>query len=412
VKSWSSPSLPSPVPGTRANATAFDTASDGIVDVVPSSGTVRLYVCGITPYDATHMGHAFTYVTFDLLNRAWRDAGIDVSYTQNVTDIDDPLLERAIATGVDWVTLAEDQTDLFREDMTALRVIPPQEYVGAVESIPDVIALIERLAAAGYVYQVDDEYADWYFTTDRAEGFGDVSSYDRDQMLEVFAERGGDPDRTGKRDALDCLVWRMARDGEPSWESLLGRGRPGWHIECTAIALKTLGESFDVQGGGSDLVFPHHEMCAAEGIAATGKPFASAYVHVAMVGLDGEKMSKSKGNLVLVSKLRAAGVDPMAIRLVLLSHHHLGEWSWTVADLDANIARLAAWRAAVSGTTSVDAAETVRVVRAAVADDLHADRALEAIDAWVAASVVTDGDADGARDTIRTLVDGLLGIAL
>lgn len=149
MKSWSSPSLPSPVPGTRANLTAFDTASGGIVDVVPSSGTVRLYVCGITPYDSTHMGHAFTYVTFDLLNRAWRDAGIDVSYTQNVTDIDDPLLERAIATGVDWVTLAEDQTDLFREDMTALRVIPPQEYVGAVEAIPEVVALIQRLAEIG-----------------------------------------------------------------------------------------------------------------------------------------------------------------------------------------------------------------------------------------------------------------------
>ena len=412
MKSWSSPSLPSPVPGTRANVTAFDTASGGIVDVVPSSGTVRLYVCGITPYDSTHMGHAFTYVTFDLLNRAWRDAGLDVAYTQNVTDVDDPLLERATATGVDWVTLAEDQTDLFREDMTALRVIPPQAYVGAVEAIPEVVALIERLAAAGYVYQVDDEYADWYFTTNLAAEFGVVSSYDRAQMLEVFAERGGDPDRAGKRDALDCLVWRMARDGEPSWDSPLGRGRPGWHIECTAIALESLGETFDVQGGGTDLVFPHHEMCAAEGIAATGKPFASAYVHVAMVGLDGEKMSKSKGNLVLVSRLRDEGVDPMAIRLVLLSHHHLTEWSWTVADLDANIARLAAWRSAASGTTSVDAAETVRAVRAAVADDLHADRALEAIDAWVAATVVADGDADGARDLMRTFIDGLLGIAL
>jgi len=358
------------------------------------------------------MGHAFTYVTFDLLNRAWRDAGLDVAYTQNVTDVDDPLLERATATGVDWVTLAEDQTDLFREDMTALRVIPPQAYVGAVEAIPEVVALIERLAAAGYVYQVDDEYADWYFTTNLAAEFGVVSSYDRAQMLEVFAERGGDPDRAGKRDALDCLVWRMARDGEPSWDSPLGRGRPGWHIECTAIALESLGETFDVQGGGTDLVFPHHEMCAAEGIAATGEPFAKSYVHVAMVGLDGEKMSKSKGNLVLVSRLREEGVDPMAIRLVLLSHHHLTEWSWTVADLDANIARLAAWRSAASGTTSVDAAETVRAVRAAVADDLHADRALEAIDAWVAATVVADGDADGARDLMRTFIDGLLGIAL
>ena len=412
MKSWPSPSLPSPVPGTVATVTAHDTASNGVVAVGPASGTARLYVCGITPYDATHMGHAFTYVTFDLLNRAWRDAGIDVSYTQNITDVDDPLLERATATGVDWVELAESQTDLFREDMTALRVIPPAAYVGAVESIPEVVALIQRLAEAGYVYQVDDVYPDWYFTTSRAAGFGNVSSYDRATMLEVFAERGGDPDRTGKRDALDCLVWRMAREGEPSWQSPLGKGRPGWHIECTAIALETLGETFDVQGGGSDLVFPHHEMCAAEGIAATGESFAKAYVHVAMVGLDGEKMSKSKGNLVLVSRLREQGVDPMAIRLALLSHHHLTEWSWTSEDLDANIARLATWRAAVSGATSVDAAETVRSVRAAVADDLHADRALEAIDAWAAASGSADADADGARDTIRTLVDGLLGVAL
>src|SRR5665647_1426623 len=268
MKSWSPPSLPSPVPGTRAILTAYDTASGAVVPIGPASGTARLYVCGITPYDATHMGHAFTYVTFDLLNRAWRDAGLDVAYTQNVTDVDDPLLERATATGVDWIQLADDQTDLFRQDMTALRVIPPKTYSGAVESIPEVIALIQRLADAGYVYQVSDEYPDWYFTTNRAEGFGDVSSYDRDQMLEVFAERGGDPDRTGKRDALDCLVWRMARDGEPSWDSPLGRGRPGWHIECTAIALETLGETFDVQGGGSDLVFPHHEMCAAEDMTA------------------------------------------------------------------------------------------------------------------------------------------------
>ena len=185
MKSWSSPSLPSPVPGTRAILTAYDTASGAVVPIGPASGTARLYVCGITPYDATHMGHAFTYVTFDLLNRAWRDAGLDVAYTQNVTDVDDPLLERATATGVDWIQLAEDQTDLFRQDMTGLRVISPKTYAGAVESIPEVIALIQRLAHAGYVYQVDDESPDWFFTTDRAEGFGDVSSYDRDQMLEV-----------------------------------------------------------------------------------------------------------------------------------------------------------------------------------------------------------------------------------
>ena len=412
MKSWPSPAVPAPVSGPRPHITAFDTARQGVVGVGPEGGTARLYVCGITPYDATHMGHAFTYVTFDLLHRAWRDAGLDVTYTQNVTDVDDPLLERAIATGVDWRDLAESQIDLFREDMTALRVIPPQEYVGAVEAIPEVVTLIQRLAEAGYVYQVEDEYADWYFTTSRADGFGDVSSYDLETMLAIFAERGGDPDRPGKRDPLDCLVWRLEREGEPAWDSPLGRGRPGWHIECTAIALESLGVSFDVQGGGSDLIFPHHEMCAAEAVAATGEAFAKAYVHVAMVGLDGEKMSKSKGNLVLVSQLRAAGVDPMAIRLTLLSHHHLTEWSWTQADLDANIARLASWRAAVSGTTSVPADEWVDAVRLAMADDLHADRALEAIDAWAAASALADGDAAGARDTIRTFVDGLLGIAL
>jgi L-cysteine:1D-myo-inositol 2-amino-2-deoxy-alpha-D-glucopyranoside ligase len=413
MKSWPAPVVPAPVPGPRSHVTAFDTARGGVVGVGPEGGTARLYVCGITPYDATHMGHAFTYVTFDLLNRAWRDAGLHVAYTQNITDIDDPLLERATLTGVDWVWLAENQTDLFREDMTALRVIPPRDYIGAVEAIPQVVSLIERLAEAGYVYQVEDaEYPDWYFTTSRAEGFGEVSSYDLDTMLSIFAERGGDPDRPGKRDPLDCLVWRLERKGEPAWRSALGRGRPGWHIECTAIALESLGVSFDVQGGGSDLIFPHHEMCAAEAVAATGEAFAKAYVHVAMVGLDGEKMSKSKGNLVLVSKLRAADVDPMAIRLVLLSHHHLTEWSWTDADLAANVERLKRCRAAVAGATSVAADETVAAVRAAVADDLHADHALEAIDAWVAASVVADGDAEGARHTIRTLVDGLLGVAL
>jgi L-cysteine:1D-myo-inositol 2-amino-2-deoxy-alpha-D-glucopyranoside ligase len=412
MKSWPSPSLPSPVSSTPTVVTAHDTASNAVVPVGPATGTARLYVCGITPYDATHMGHAFTYVTFDLLNRAWRDAGLAVSYTQNVTDVDDPLLERAAATGVDWVDLAKEQTDLFREDMTALRVIPPEGYVGAVEAIPEVEALVERLSKAGYVYQVDDEYRDWYFTTTRAAGFGEVSSYDRATMLDVFAERGGDPDRTGKRDPLDCLVWRLERDGEPAWESPLGRGRPGWHIECTAIALETLGESFDVQGGGTDLLFPHHEMCAAEAVAATDEPFAKTYVHVAMVGLDGEKMSKSKGNLVLVSRLREQGVDSMAIRLVLLGHHHLTEWSWTSEDLEANLARLGSWRAAVSGSTSADAEETVRAVRAAVADDLHADRALEIIDAWATASSHASSDVPGARQTVRDLVDGLLGVAL
>ncbi len=257
-----------------------------------------MYVCGITPYDATHLGHANTYVAFDLLNRAWRDAGLDVTYVQNVTDVDDPLLERATETGVEWADLARDQIELFRTDMAALNVIPPDHLIGAVESIDLVTGLIERLRGVdGAIYPVEDvEHPDLYFARASDGRFGSLSRLGA-EAVEIFAERGGDPDRAGKKDPLDCLVWRLERAGEPSWGSPFGPGRPGWHIECTAIALNYLGPEFDVQGGGSDLIFPHHEMCAAEGRVATGQEFAKAYVHSGMVGLDGEKMSKSKGNL-------------------------------------------------------------------------------------------------------------------
>ena len=255
-----------------------------------------MYVCGITPYDATHLGHANTYVTFDLVNRAWRDLGLPVRYVQNVTDVDDPLLERAEATGQDWEELAEGQTELFRSDMAALRVIPPDHYVGAVESIPCVVELIEKLLPTGLVYQVEDpEHPDWYFNTAGAPGFGEVSHYDEERMAKIFAERGGDPERPGKRHPLDCLLWRFARPGEPSWTSALGSGRPGWHIECTAISLHYLGPCFDVQGGGTDLIFPHHEMCAAESCAVTGAPMAAAYVHSRRVTWSWSAGSVSRG---------------------------------------------------------------------------------------------------------------------
>ncbi len=218
-----------------------------------------MYVCGITPYDATHLGHAATYVAFDLLHRAWRDAGLDVTYVQNVTDIDDPLLERAAETGEPWTAIAERDIELFREDMTALRVLPPTHYVGAVESIPLVLDLVEELRERGAVYELD---GDLYLAAALAPGFGSVSRLDAAQMAELFAERGGDPDRPGKKHPLDCLVWLAERPGEPSWDSPFGPGRPGWHVECTAIALHLLGSDFEVQAGGSDLAFPHHEMCA------------------------------------------------------------------------------------------------------------------------------------------------------
>ena len=413
MKAWSRPDVPTLTPDPR-RPRVHDTATGQLVEVGPQPGSdaqARLYVCGITPYDATHLGHANTYVAFDLLHRTWLDAGLDVHYTQNVTDVDDPLLERAEATGIDWVELAEDQTQLFRTDMEALRVIPPRDYIGAVESIPLVVDLIQRLVPSGLVYQVDDpEHPDWYFASSAAPGFGSVGNLDREAALAVFGERGGDPDRPGKRDALDCLVWRLARDGEPSWDSALGHGRPGWHIECTAIALEHLGEAFDVQGGGSDLVFPHHEMSAAEGTAATGQPFARAYVHGGMVGYDGEKMSKSKGNLVLVSKLRAAGVDPMAIRLVLLDHHYRSDWEYTDADLARATERLAAWRAIANNPTAFPATETIQAIRDALRDDLDAPAALAAVDAWVAASAAVESDETDAVGDVLMTVDALLGV--
>src|SRR5688500_12505282 len=306
MHAWTAPdgvvgttALPEGVRGPAVRV--LDSSTGRLRDVTPAQGRARMYVCGITPYDATHVGHAATYVAFDLLNRAWRDAGHEVSYVQNVTDVDDPLLERATATGVDWAELAERETELFREDMTALRVLPPDEYVGAVESIPLVVEVIQQLRDKGFVYDVE---GDLYFTVHSDPRFGEVSGLTEQEMLSVFADRGGDPDRPGKKNPLDCLLWQAERPGEPAWDSVLGRGRPGWHVECAAIALRYLGETFDVQGGGSDLAFPHHEMSASEAQAAfDGLTFARAYLHAGMVAFQGEKMSKSRGNLVFVSRL-------------------------------------------------------------------------------------------------------------
>jgi L-cysteine:1D-myo-inositol 2-amino-2-deoxy-alpha-D-glucopyranoside ligase len=369
-----------------------------------------MYVCGITPYDATHIGHAATYTAFDLLNRAWRDAGLEVRYVQNVTDVDDPLLERATATGVDWSELAERETELFREDMTALRVVAPDDYIGAVESIPLDVELIERLQDRGHVYELE---GDLYFDVHADDRFGAVSRLDEAQMLEAFGQRGGDPERSGKKHPLDCVVWQAERPGEPAWDSSLGRGRPGWHIECSSIALRYLGGDFDVQGGGSDLAFPHHEMSAAHAQAAfDGLSFARAYVHAGMVGFEGEKMSKSKGNLVLVSRLREAGVDPMAIRLAILAHHYRSDWEWTDEELSTGRTRLDSWRLAVTGTSYDAAEELVHAVRDALADDLDAPSALAAVDAW-AADVAGTAAGDGSgTELVRDLLDARLGILL
>ena len=405
---WPTLSLPV-LPGLGPEVRVFDTAAGQVRPTTPGP-TARMYVCGITPYDATHLGHAATYVAFDLLNRAWRDSGHAVHYVQNVTDVDDPLLERAVATGQDWQALAARETQLFRDDMTALRVLPPDEYLGAVESIPAVVSEIERLQARRAVYDVD---GDLYFRVRHDPRFGSVSDLNTEEMLEVFAERGGDPDRVGKEDPLDCLLWQAARPDEPAWDTPLGHGRPGWHIECVAIALGTLGMSFDVQGGGRDLIFPHHEMGASEAHVLTGEwPYARAYVHAGLVGLDGEKMSKSRGNLVFVSVLRERGHDPLAIRLALLAHHYRQDWGWTPDDLPEAEARLERWRTAVSPPTGPNAIPTLEAVRAALSDDLDAPRALNAIDRWVERQRTQGGDDPSAPGLIARLADALLGIAL
>jgi len=392
---------------------AFDTATQQLVPIGPETGTARMYVCGITPYDATHIGHANTYVAFDLLNRVWRDRGLEVNHVQNVTDIDDPLLERAAETGIEWAALAEQQTQLFAEDMTALNVLPPRHYVGAVESMALIVDLIEQLQGRQAVYPVDDsEFEDLYFAQASDPEFGSLSHLSEDQAIAVFAERGGDPDRRGKKAPLDCLVWRHARAGEPNWQSPLGAGRPGWHIECTAIALDRLGAGFDVQAGGSDLIFPHHEMCAAQGRVATDQPFAQAYVHSGMVGLDGEKMSKSKGNLVFVSALRASGVEPMAIRLALLGHYYREDWEWTDQLLVSAQDRLNRWREAVRLPAGLNADEVLAQLRAALAQDLDAPSALAAVDAWAGASMAIDSDDAEAPALVARACEALLGVTL
>ena len=293
--------------------------------------------------------------------------------------------------------------------MTALRVLPPDEYVGAVESVPEITEAIQRLLADGNAYRVDE---DVYFPVAAAAGFGRESNYDRDTMLALFAERGGDPQRAGKRDPLDSLLWRARRMGEPYWETPLGAGRPGWHIECSVIALNRLDMGFDVQGGGSDLIFPHHEHSAAHAEALTGTaPFARHYVHAGMIGLDGEKMSKSRGNLVLVSKLRAAGVDPLAIRRARRDGHDWADGEWTGGRLPAAEARLARWRAAAALPAAPGARDLLAEVRGLLADDLDTASALVAIDRWVAAALADPGaDEPDGPSLFADLTDALLGI--
>ena len=383
-----------------------------------------LYVCGITPYDSTHLGHANTYVAFDLLVRAWRDAGADVRYVQNVTDVDDPLLERAERDGVDWRDLAAEQTELFVQDMTALRVLSPTHFIGAVESVPDVVAATETMLASGAAYRVavpaeerpadDADLGDVYADVEADPGFAGGMHLNAVRLQEVFAENGGDPERPGKRNPLDPLLWRQARAGEPHWDGRsLGRGRPGWHIECAAIARRYLGDHVEVQGGGSDLVFPHHEMSESHLRTITGvrRP-VRVHAHGGMVAVDGHKISKSRGNLVLVSSLVEQGADPMAVRLVMLARRYYADWEYADSDLVRATERLRRWRLAAQAPAGPDGAAVLRRVRSAMAANLDAPTALGAVDAWAHDTLAGRGDDAEAPGLVRRTVDALLGVDL
>ena len=412
MRAWEAPSVPE-VPGSGPRPVVHDTSTGKPVDPTRGDDRAALYVCGITPYDATHLGHAATYLAFDTLGRAWRDAGLDVEYAQNTTDVDDPLLERAARDGVDWRELAASQIDLFRRDMEALRILPPDDYVAVTDEVERIAEAVAFLQETGYAYVVptpDSAGDDLYFDVNRPTeswSLGNESRLDRETMLTLSAERGGDPDRPGKRDPLDPLLWRAARAGEPSWESAVGEGRPGWHIECSVIAGDRLGLPISVQGGGSDLVFPHHEMSAGHAAALAHQPLAHAYVHTGMIAYQGEKISKSLGNLVTVRGLLDDGADPRAIRLALLSHRYSDDWEWFAAELASATRRLETWDAWVGGGAghADDASDVIARLRARVADDLDTPGAVAAVDTAIAG---------GTRSTpeLVDLVDALLGIRI
>lgn len=403
-----SPSLRSTPPLLTLNTQA------GLKSIDPGT-SFTMYVCGITPYDATHLGHAATYLAFDLINRYQSAAGSKVSFVENITDIDEPLLERATRDDVDWQSLAASQVELFRSDMTALHILPPNHYVPATGVMGLIDLAITQMERNGYVYRVE---SDLYFDI---ESFLPQLPIPLDEALAIFSERGGDPARPGKRHPLDPVLWWANKNDEPGWESSHGYGRPGWHIECSVIALRYLiGKDFltendqefsiDLQGGGSDLIFPHHFMSGAQAQALLGRPFARHYVHAGMVGLDGEKMSKSKGNLVFVSKLISAGVDPMIIRFALLQDHYQSDRMWSDESLRKATESVAIIRSALSREFVSPTEGLMSEIITSLSQNLDTPAALAKLRIW-AERVDAAPTQQGAGELSRAL-DALLGLAL
>jgi L-cysteine:1D-myo-inositol 2-amino-2-deoxy-alpha-D-glucopyranoside ligase len=376
---------------------------------VDAPSEFRIYVCGITPYDSTHLGHAATYLAFDLINRYQSLSGRSLNFVENITDIDDPLLERAKRDNSNWQQLADTQTQLFKSDMSALRIIPPNNLVKVTESMAIIEDFIKKLDGQGYVYEISGDY---YFSVEQFLSGLPVSI---SEAVKIFAERGGDPDRQGKKHQLDPLVWSANTEGEPGWESSFGFGRPGWHVECTAIACKYLDKDSNnpilhMQGGGSDLIFPHHFMSAQIVRAAYGRDFSQYFVHAAMIGLDGEKMSKSKGNLVFVSKLLSAGVDPMAIRWALLQGHYQKDREWSDNLLSESEIQIATVRRALAQSEVIDSKELLVGIIADLSNNLDTPSALKRLLSWSEQSINT-GSINQSGLVSRS-IDALLGLAL
>ena len=390
--------------------------TSGNADLEVHSDQFKLYVCGITPYDATHLGHAATYLTFDLINRYLELTGTSVNFVENITDIDDPLFERAKRDNQSWAQLGESQVALFTSDMTALRILPPANYVAVTEAMDSIIFAIENLVDKRFTYELAGNI---YF---RIEPFLDELSISIDEALKIFAERGGDPKLPGKENALDPILWVGNKDGEPGWDSKMGFGRPGWHIECSVIALENLiGKDYlnsknrvthgiDLQGGGSDLIFPHHFMSAAIAKALCGFDFARGYLHTGMVGLGGEKMSKSKGNLVLVSELLKSGYDPMVIRHALLSQGYAVDRMWHLETLLKSQERVVKLRSALARIEVAPTDKVIDSVAEYIANNLDSSSALEVLDQW--ALDTENGAIGGSVGELSRFIDAALGLAL
>ncbi len=383
----------------------YDTATSAVRPFEPPQ-QVRMYVCGITPYDSTHLGHAATYLTYDLLIRRLEDLGHEVAMVRNVTDVDDSILPKAREMGVDYLELAEAELARFSADMEALEMRPPMAEPRATEAIDEIVELVQTLLDRGHAYRADGTV---YFDISTFPEFGKLSHYPEDQMLRLAGARGGNPEDPLKRNPLDFVLWQPSGDGEPVWDTAVGPGRPGWHIECSAMAMHAHGGTLDLHGGGTDLVFPHHECEVAQSEAATGRPFADFWVHSAMVAYEGEKMSKSLGNLVFVSDLLKRA-DPRAVRLALMRHHYRSGFEWHDTDADEGTALLNRLLHAARRPDGPDPRPFAERVRAALDDDLRVPRALEALDDLT--SAVLSGGSDEAAPRALVELAELLGVDL